>query len=63
VYKAWFPLTHRWLGFEQVSMIISPPMIGHTDGTFCAWLLVSGSVVAGEVLTRSTAAADHQRPW
>ena len=52
VYKAWFPLTHRWLGFEQASITINPPMIGHSDGTFCARLLVSGPVVAGEVLTR-----------
>ena len=24
VYKAWFPLTHRWLGFEQASITIDP---------------------------------------
>jgi 4'-phosphopantetheinyl transferase EntD len=52
VYKAWFPLTHRWLGFEQASITINPPMIGHSDGTFCARLRVSGPVVAGAVLTR-----------
>jgi enterobactin synthetase component D / holo-[acyl-carrier protein] synthase len=51
VYKAWFPLTHRWLGFEQASITINSPMIGHSDGTFCARLLVTGPVVAGEVLT------------
>jgi 4'-phosphopantetheinyl transferase EntD len=51
VYKAWFPLTHRWLGFEQASITINPPMIDHSDGTFCARLL-TGPVVAGEVLTR-----------
>jgi 4'-phosphopantetheinyl transferase EntD len=33
VYKAWFPLTHRWLGFEQASITINSPMIGHSDGT------------------------------
>jgi 4'-phosphopantetheinyl transferase EntD len=52
VYKAWFPLTHGWLGFEQATITIDPPMIGHTDGTFCARLLVTGPVVAGEQLTR-----------
>src|SRR3712207_5928280 len=34
VYKAWFPLTRRWLGFEQASVTIDPPMMGHTEGTF-----------------------------
>jgi 4'-phosphopantetheinyl transferase EntD len=52
VYKAWFPLTQRWLGFEQASVTIDAPMIGYTDGTFCARLLVTGPVIAGEQLTR-----------
>jgi 4'-phosphopantetheinyl transferase EntD len=52
VYKAWFPLTHRWLGFEQARVTIDAPMIGHTDGTFSARLLVTGPVIAGDVLTR-----------
>jgi enterobactin synthetase component D / holo-[acyl-carrier protein] synthase len=33
VYKAWFPLTGRWLGFEDADVTIS------TDGTFTARLL------------------------
>jgi enterobactin synthetase component D / holo-[acyl-carrier protein] synthase len=52
VYKAWFPLTHRWLGFEQASVIIDPPMLGHADGTFSAHLLVTGPVIAGKQLIR-----------
>lgn len=36
VYKAWFPLTHRWLGFEDAELTLSP------DGTFTARLLVDG---------------------
>ena len=52
VYKAWFPLTHRWLGFEQASLTIDAPMIGHADGTFSARLLVTAPVIAGEQLTR-----------
>ena len=52
VYKAWFPLTHRWLGFAQASVTIDAPMIGHTDGAFSARLLVTGPVIAGEQLTR-----------
>lgn len=35
VYKAWFPLTRRWLGFEQADIVLRP------DGTFLAELLVS----------------------
>ena len=33
VYKAWFPLTGRWLGFEDADVTITP------DGTFTARLL------------------------
>ncbi len=35
VYKAWFPLTRRWLGFEDASVTIDPE-----KGTFTARLLV-----------------------
>jgi 4'-phosphopantetheinyl transferase EntD len=35
VYKAWFPLTRRWLGFEQADIDLRP------DGTFAARLLPS----------------------
>jgi 4'-phosphopantetheinyl transferase EntD len=36
VYKAWFPLARRWLGFEQAAITVDP------DGTFSARLLVAG---------------------
>ena len=42
VYKAWFPLTHRWLGFEDVVVTLNP-----AAGTFVARLLVPGPVVSG----------------
>ena len=42
VYKAWFPLTARWLGFPDASISISP-----ADGTFAARLLVSWPPAAG----------------
>jgi 4'-phosphopantetheinyl transferase EntD len=41
VYKAWFPLTRRWLGFEDAFVEL------HRDGTFSARLLVPGLEVAG----------------
>lgn len=45
-YKAWFPLTHRWLGFEDASVDIDP-----AAGTFTARLLVAGPAVNGTTLT------------
>ncbi|MEV2255116.1 4'-phosphopantetheinyl transferase superfamily protein [Streptomyces sp. NPDC050147] len=45
VYKAWFPLTGRWLGFEDARLFL------HPDGTFTAALLVPGPTVAGRELT------------
>jgi 4'-phosphopantetheinyl transferase EntD len=46
VYKAWFPLTGRWLGFEDAEVDICP-----AGRTFTARLLVDGPVVNGSVLT------------
>jgi 4'-phosphopantetheinyl transferase EntD len=37
VYKAWFPLAKRWLGFEDAVVAFDP-----STGTFTARLLVSG---------------------
>ncbi|MFK4066906.1 4'-phosphopantetheinyl transferase [Streptomyces sp. NPDC029674] len=41
VYKTWFPLTGRWLGFEEARVELDP------GGTFTARLLVEGPVVEG----------------
>jgi len=45
-YKAWFPLTQRWLGFDDAVISINP-----ADGTFTARLLVPGPVLSGRQLT------------
>ncbi|NMO93103.1 4'-phosphopantetheinyl transferase superfamily protein [Actinomycetospora sp. TBRC 11914] len=45
VYKAWFPLTGRWLGFEDAEL---EPAV---DGTFVARLLVEGPTVDGVVVS------------
>jgi 4'-phosphopantetheinyl transferase EntD len=37
VYKAWYPLAKRWLGFEDAVLTVSPD-----GGTFAAHLLVAG---------------------
>ncbi|HEX6499463.1 MAG TPA: 4'-phosphopantetheinyl transferase superfamily protein [Micromonosporaceae bacterium] len=42
VYKAWFPLARRWLGFEDAELTVDPDA-----GTFTAKLLVPGPVVDG----------------
>lgn len=46
VYKAWFPLTQRWLGFESADVVIDAP-----KATFTARLLVPGPLANGSRLT------------
>lgn len=46
VYKTWFPLARRWLGFESADIVIDPQ-----EGTFTARLLVPGPLVGGTPLT------------
>ncbi len=46
VYKAWFPLARRWLGFDDAAVSL------RADGTFTAQLLVDGTIEGGRVLTR-----------
>ncbi|HEX2264294.1 MAG TPA: 4'-phosphopantetheinyl transferase superfamily protein [Pseudonocardiaceae bacterium] len=52
VYKAWFPLMQRWLGFHDASVTIDPNPLNPTEGAFSARLLVSGPQIAGEPLTK-----------
>jgi 4'-phosphopantetheinyl transferase EntD len=42
VYKAWYPLTGRWLGFEEAAVTIDP-----TTGRFTVDLLVPGPELDG----------------
>jgi 4'-phosphopantetheinyl transferase EntD len=49
VYKAWFPLTGRWLGFEDACVDFEPDA-----ATFDARLMVPGPVVNGKPLTGFT---------
>ena len=46
VYKAWFPLTGRWLGFEDALVTIDPGL-----ATFHARLLVAGPTVEGRAVS------------
>jgi enterobactin synthetase component D / holo-[acyl-carrier protein] synthase len=45
VYKAWFPLAERWLGFEDAVVAIDQP-----QGSFTAHLLVPGPYLEGHEL-------------
>ena len=49
VYKAWFPLTGKWLGFKDAHLTID----AHS-GAFDARLLVPGPTVGGRALTGFT---------
>ena len=46
VYKAWFPLAQRWLGFEDAALLFTPGP-DPTRGTFTADLLVDDLPVVG----------------
>lgn len=45
VYKAWFPVTGRWLDFAEADIVLDPA------GTFAARLLVPGPVIGGVRMT------------
>ncbi|MFD7621935.1 4'-phosphopantetheinyl transferase [Streptomyces sp. NPDC059802] len=55
VYKAWFPLTHRWLGFEEADIEL------RLDGSFTAELLASDPVPATGTGSEAVPAAFHGR--
>ena len=49
-YKAWFPLTHRWLGFEDAHITLTPDGSG-TAGTFESEILIDPAAESGPPLT------------
>jgi enterobactin synthetase component D / holo-[acyl-carrier protein] synthase len=52
VYKAWFPLTHSWLGFTDAAIMINPGTGEPGQGSFSARLLVPGPTITGGTLTQ-----------
>ncbi|WP_328460879.1 4'-phosphopantetheinyl transferase superfamily protein [Actinoplanes sp. NBC_00393] len=42
IYKAWYPLTQRWLGFSDARLTLQPQM-----GTFTAHILIDGTRLDG----------------
>jgi 4'-phosphopantetheinyl transferase EntD len=51
VYKAWFPLTRCWLGFDDAAVTIDPGTTDPAEGTFSARLLVTAPTRTGQPLT------------
>lgn len=49
-YKAWFPLTHRWLGFEDAHIVFDVSAAG-SEGGFVSKILIDGETLSGPPLT------------
>ncbi|GJF09557.1 4'-phosphopantetheinyl transferase [Mycolicibacterium cyprinidarum] len=49
-YKAWFPLTRRWLGFEDAHIAFGVDASGHS-GTFTSEILIDPAALSGPPLT------------
>jgi 4'-phosphopantetheinyl transferase EntD len=50
-YKAWFPLTERWLGFEDAHIVFDPDSPGGTTGAFVSKILIDGTALSGPPLS------------
>jgi 4'-phosphopantetheinyl transferase EntD len=50
-YKAWFPLTKRWLGFEDAHITFNVEGSG-SGGTFESVILIDGATLSGPPLTK-----------
>jgi 4'-phosphopantetheinyl transferase EntD len=48
-YKAWYPLTHRWLGFEDAHIVFDVDESGHA-GTFTSEILIDPAAESGPPL-------------
>ena len=49
-YKAWFPLTKRWLGFEDAHIVFDVDSTGNA-GDFVSKILIDGAALSGPPLT------------
>ncbi|ORX01116.1 4'-phosphopantetheinyl transferase PptT [Mycolicibacillus trivialis] len=49
-YKTWFPLTQRWLGFEDAHIVFEPDDTGST-GSFTSTILIDPAALSGPPLT------------
>ncbi|MCW4353887.1 4'-phosphopantetheinyl transferase superfamily protein [Hoyosella sp. YIM 151337] len=53
-YKAWFPITKRWLGFEDahITFGVSDAQTGCASGDFTATILIDGAAISGTPVTQ-----------
>jgi 4'-phosphopantetheinyl transferase EntD len=50
-YKVWFPLTQRWLGFEDAHVVFDTDPGEQTAGQFVSKILIDGATLTGPALT------------
>ncbi|MBV8789451.1 MAG: 4'-phosphopantetheinyl transferase [Mycobacterium sp.] len=50
-YKAWFPLTKRWLGFEDAHITLEADGPGSVTGSFVSRILIDPEALSGPPLT------------
>jgi 4'-phosphopantetheinyl transferase EntD len=50
-YKAWFPLTKRWLGFEDAHITFEPDGPGSVTGSFVSRILIDPQALSGPPLS------------
>jgi 4'-phosphopantetheinyl transferase EntD len=50
-YKAWFPLTKRWLGFEDAHITFETDSPGSVTGSFVSRILIDPEALSGPPLT------------
>jgi 4'-phosphopantetheinyl transferase EntD len=50
-YKAWFPLTKRWLGFEDAHIAFEADSPGAATGGFASRILIDPTALSGSPLT------------
>jgi 4'-phosphopantetheinyl transferase EntD len=50
-YKTWFPLTKRWLGFEDAHITFEADSPGSAAGGFISRILIDGETLSGPPLT------------
>ena len=50
-YKAWFPLTKRWLGFEDAHITFEADSPGSVTGSFVSRILIDPQALSGPPLT------------
>lgn len=50
-YKAWYPLTKRWLGFEDAHIVVDVDDPSGSAGGFVSTILIDGAALCGPPLT------------